>query len=101
MTTNERLYHLNDYLGFRIDIIAEQPKRWLGGSYYQLPTFEYYLVNCVDDKGGSYDFTRNNYKYTTSPRMCIDGVDRFNAEIILSYSYWMGTPFNFKTKLVY
>lgn len=35
--------------------------KWLFNNTNQLPTFEYYLQNCVIDKGGKYDFTKRNY----------------------------------------
>ena len=83
MTREQRFNNLIDFLDYRVDIIANNPNRWLYSfankerptSYHNLPTFEYYLKNCVIDKGGKYDFTKRLH----------------------NISYWMGTPFNFKT----
>lgn len=96
----ERLDHFENYLSIRIDIIAEQPNRWLGHSINQLPTFEYYLKNCVHDKGGAYDFIANRYTFIMKPRIRIDQKIRLSKKIKLSYSYWMSTPFNFKEELL-
>ena len=61
-TIDEQIAHFNDYLKYRIDIISNDIPRWLlKNTKYQLPTFEYYLQNCVIDKGGKYDFTKRNY----------------------------------------
>ena len=63
---NDKLVHLRDLIQIKIDLMCQQPDRWVGffhnGKYfwnakYQQPTFEYYYKNCVLDKGGEYDFT--------------------------------------------
>lgn len=94
----DRLDHFTDYLDYRIDIIANNPNRWLKTGYYQLPTFEYYLKNCVNDKGGAYDFTRNNYKshsqYIEPIRIEYQPREK-GLSRHYTYSMWMGTPFNF------
>jgi len=92
-----------EYLSYRIDIIANDPNRWLGDkTKFQLPTFEYYLNNCVNDKNGKYDFTKQSYftpmqvlkpisfKTQSSIQMQSKTLNRF-----IKHSYWMGTPFNY------
>ena len=95
----ERLDHFSDYLDYRIDIIANNPNRWLNSSPYQLPEFEYYLKNCVNDKGGKYDFTQRRYK---SYEQVLEPVrvqyQPRTKQLTRHYTYsmWMGTPFNFE-----
>jgi hypothetical protein len=103
-TIYENIEHYKDYLKLRIDIIANNPNRWLGNSKMQLPTFEYYLKNCVNDKGGKYDFTKRNY---STPSQVLEPISfhsqnkyamnskRLYRNII--HSMWMGTPFNYET----
>lgn len=100
----EKLDHLKDYLGYRLDIIANDTHRWMHSSPYQLPSFEYYLKNCVEDKGGKYDFTRRLY---STPSQHLEPISfhsqssnqmsskRLYRRII--HSSWMGTPFNYQT----
>ena len=111
MDFEEKLNHLSDYLKHRTDIIVQNPNRWLNyvgadgrvnTSYYNLPSFEYYLKNCVQDKGGAYDFTKRRYK---TPSQILKPIETANFTNIISknskykrrllYSNWMGTPFNF------
>lgn len=97
MTIDEKIEHLKDYLKHRLDIIYNDIPRWTSNAKYQLPTFEYYLQNCIIDKGGKYDFTKK-YKspiFTTN----IEIKDSFFKDkvVVESYGYyssWMGTPFN-------
>lgn len=58
MSYEDELRHYSDWLGIRIELSLRHPTRFLQG-YYQLPTFDYYIKNCVLDKGGGYDFTRS------------------------------------------
>lgn len=96
----ERLDYFEDYLAIRIDIISNYPSRWLGPSYNELPLFEYYLKNVINDVAGPYDFTVRRYKSVKQT------LTRINVEFeskgcelsrYMSYSRWMGTPFNFQT----
>ena len=99
-TIYENIEHYKQYLKLRIDIIANDPNRWLGNSKMQLPTFEYYLKNCVNDKGGKYDFTKRNY---STPAQVLEPISfhsqnkyamnskRLYRSII--HSMWMGTAF--------
>ena len=103
-TIYENIEHYKEYLKLRIDIIANDPNRWLGNSKMQLPTFDYYLKNCVNDKGGKYDFTKRNY---STPAQELEPITfhsqnkyamnskRLYRNII--HSMWMGTPFNYET----
>ncbi len=100
-TIEEQIEHFKDYLKFRIDIISNDPKRWLfSSSKYQLPTFEYYLQNCVIDKGGKYDFTKRNYGNSMDVRelKIKDSVIDSTKKVTLktTFSIWMGTPFNYE-----
>jgi hypothetical protein len=100
----EELEHYKDYSKFRVDIIANNPNRWLSTGRLQLPNFEYYLKHCVNDKGGKYDFTKRNY---STPAQVLDPISfhsqskyamnstRLYRSIV--HSMWMGTPFNYKT----
>jgi hypothetical protein len=100
----EQLDHYKDFLVFRCDIIANDTKRWLGSSKNQLPSFEYYLKNCVEYKGGKYDFTVKRY---STPAQTLEPITfhsqnkhqmsskRLYRTII--HSFWMGTPFNYET----
>lgn len=97
--TFERLDHFSDYLDYRLDIMANNPNRWLKTGYYQLPTFEYYLDNCVNDNGGKYDFTQRRYKSHTQTLNPIRiEFEPRGKQLTRHYTYsmWMGTPFNFK-----
>lgn len=100
--------YFKDYLAVRNDIIADNPFWWLGTAKYQLPTFEYYVKNCIEDKGGKYDFTQRNYStyaqvlepiensQNTSVRMNNGKLYRF-----VTYSMWMGSPFNYKEEIIF
>ena len=72
-----------------------------------MPTFEYYLKNCVLDKDGPFDYTKRRYK--SHSQILIPDIDFANGKkrplmkIIqkkifstVIYSYWKGTPFNYK-----
>lgn len=99
----ERLDHLSDYLDHRLDIIANNPNRWLKTGYYQLPTFDRYMEHCVNNSGGKYDFTKRRYKSHSQTLEPIrieyqpreKGLSRY-----YTYSMWMGTPFNFNMKII-
>jgi len=106
MTTDEKIEHFKDYLRYRIDIISNDIDRWLlKNSKYQLPTFEYYLQNCVIDKGGNYDFTIRRYgnqkdvKEMNVKNQCID--KSLKVSYGVNYSMWMGTPFNYENNVIY
>ena len=95
----KRLDHFSNYLDHRIDIIANNPNRWLKTGFYQLPTFEYYLENCVNDKGGAYDFTERRYKSHTQTLESVRIEHQPRTKELkryFRYSMWMSTPFNFK-----
>jgi hypothetical protein len=100
----ENLEHLKDYLNYRTDIVVNDANRWMGTSKNQLPTFEYYLKNCVYDSGGKYDFTVRRY---STPAQVLEPITFHsqNKHLMNSkrmyrfivYSMWMGTGFNYKT----
>lgn len=94
---DENFLHLQDYLKYRIDIISNNPNRWLGSSFYELPTFEYYLKNCVLDKGGNYDFTERKYGNESSSHLFQIRNSTKKVQFNVRYSMWMGTAFNFET----
>jgi len=104
LTIEERAEYFTEYLGVRLDIICNNPGRWLDTAYYQLPTFEYYLNNVIYDKGGKYDFTQRLYNsYATSTDIIHDdrkwGLKMLGQKTAYKYiksSCWMGTEFNFK-----
>lgn len=95
------------YQKFKIEIIASDPKRWcLSSAKYELPTFEYYLENCIKNKGGKYDFTIRRYKTHLESLPKINSVlyDKLfekqkNITRKIEFSIWMGTPFNFNEKI--
>ena len=105
---NDVLSHISDWIAIRLELMANEPRRWLGydhngrwfkNAYYQLPTFEYYMKNCVDDKGGKYDFTMRRYsshRETIKP-MSEQGFtdEKGGGSRILRHAIYMGTPFNF------
>lgn len=105
MTIDEKFEHFSDYLKYRIDIIANDPERWLNkSSKHQLPKFEYYLKNCVEDKGGKYDFTIRRYSTPAQNLMPISFCSQSHIQMEsrplyrwVEHSFWMGTPFNYKT----
>ena len=106
LTINEKIEHFKDYLKYRIDIISNSPNKWLHDKMkYQLPTFEYYLKNCVFDKNGKYDFTKRNYGNSIDIKelKIKDSVVDRNKTIILktTYSIWMETAFNFNDEINY
>lgn len=100
----ENIEYYKEYLKLRIDIIANNPNRWFGVSKYNLPSFEYYLENCVKDKNGRYDFTQQNYStpsqvlepisFHSQTKYIMDSKRLYRS---IKYSMWMGTPFNYKT----
>jgi len=96
--------HFIDYLGYRLDIISNNPRWWLGKPKYNLPTFENYLQNCVLDKNGCYDFTKRNYlsqreeiSFTTKNSII---KQETKIQIQIRYSIYMGTPFNFEKQVL-
>ena len=100
-TIDEQIAHFKDYLKYRIDIISNDIPRWLlKNTKYQLPTFEYYLQNCVINKGGKYDFTKRNYGNSMDVRelKIKDSVIDSTKKVTLktTFSIWMGTPFNYE-----
>lgn len=53
-------------------------KSFNGLRVHQLPTFKYYIENCIENKEGPYDFTR-----------------RYSIHSSLKCSFYMGTGFNY------
>ena len=108
MTIDEKFEHLSNWLQIRTDIICNNPDKWLRDyKKNYLPSFEYYLKNCVEDKGGDYDFTVRRYRTYSERIYPIES--EFKPQLKLSqkiinieveYSYWMGTPFNYKQKII-
>ena len=106
MTPTEKLNHLKDYISYRTDIISDKPNWWLTTAKNELPSFDYYIKNCVEDKGGKYDFTKRRY---TTHATILDKIERVNYQPskchqkdvyrTIEYSYWMSSPFNFKEKI--
>jgi len=97
------LDNLQEYLNHRIDIMCNNPKLWIKQPQL-LPTFDYYVKNCIEDKGGKYDFTVRRYvkevnKYKPSMSCNFINVIHELPEVntITKHSYWMSTPFNFKS----
>ena len=105
MEIEEKINHFKEYLKYRLDIIGNNPNWWLGKAKYQLPTFEYYLQNCVIDKGGKYDFTIRKYNNQIDLKefnIKNSAINRnIKAIFKTTHSYWIGTPFNFKDELIY
>lgn len=100
-TIDEQIVHFKDYLKYRIDIISNDIPRWLlKNTKYQLPNFEYYLQNCVIDKGGKYDFTKRNYGNSMDVKelKIKDSIIDRTKKVTLktTFSMWMGTPFNYE-----
>ena len=107
---NEIDIRLNCLANYAV-IIAElkSSKSFENDRTHQLPTFEYYIENCIKNKGGAYDFTRNNYKsvrttilkdYTPAMGIIVSNksINSHSDTIVRetkSWSYWMGTAFNF------
>jgi len=102
MTTTDKLIHLRDYLNHRLDIIYSDFSSWQGLRKHNLPTFDYYMENCVEDKGGAYDFTVRRYwkndTLTEDTNVLHESRDFKSTKVVrkTSYSIWMGTPFNYK-----
>jgi hypothetical protein len=100
----KRIHYYKKYLRYRCDIIANDPKRWLGVSKLELPSFDYYLKNCVEDKGGKYDFTVRRY---STPTQHLNPISfnsqnkyQMDSKILyrnITHSMWMATAFNYKT----
>ena len=100
-TIDEQIEHFKNYLKYRIDIISNDIPRWLlKNTKYQLPTFEYYLKNCVIDKNGKYDFTQRIYGNIMDIKelQIKDSLIKRSKKVKLTtiHSMWMGTPFNFE-----
>ena len=100
----KELINLETYLNHRIDIIYNNPSWWLR-NLELLPTFEYHKVNCIEDKGGKYDYTvrryvkeRNIYKPSGECNFTPVKHELKTVKSIVKHSYWMGTPFNFEMK---
>lgn len=100
---DEHIKEFKEYINIIIDINAngfiKRPK-------HQLPTFEYYKENVINDRGGKYDFTKQRYKTRAVKIEPFGNIDfqirPINDDFIYTqkyyykYSYWMGVPFNFK-----
>ena len=100
----KQLDELSTYLNHRIDIICNDPIKWLKDLEF-LPTFEYHKANCIDDKGGKYDYTvrrytkeRNIYRPSEECNFTPIKHELKTVSSIVKHSYWMGTPFNFEMK---
>lgn len=85
-----------NYIDLRLDIISQNPDRWLGYNKRELPSFEYYLLN--KDK-----LLKRNYKTHAEQTKVIDWfspykIERKSKKVMtwVEYSSWMGTPYNFK-----
>jgi len=102
------LNNISDWIAIRLELMANEPRRWCGyqhknrwfkNAYYQLPTFKEYMDNCVNDKGGKRDFTKQCYTThieSIKPMTRLGYSDKSGgAKRTLRYSYYMGTPFNF------
>ena len=68
-----------------------------------LPSFDYYLQNCVIDKGGNYDFTVRRYKTHFEKTKNINHTDKPLMNKVqkcvlvgVEFSRWHFTPFNYK-----
>lgn len=95
-----------EYLFWRASIIAGDPDRWTHSRMkYQLPSFEYYLKNCIFNAGGYSDFRvrrwgKSNFLQTVKLPYCRPyyGIDYEEKTIGRTkiYSMWMGTMFNFE-----
>ena len=107
MDIEEKLNHLSEFLQYRTDIVCNNPDYWLSGTQGNyLPTFEYYIQNCVLDKGGAYDFTKRRYKthaeviipitHSDKPQMNQCQKKVFSS---VEFSRWHFTAFNFKQKV--
>lgn len=105
MEFTEKIEHLADWVSIRADIRANDFSKWSGNMHNQLPSFEYYIKNCVIDKGGKYDFTKRTYgnngavlESINYPKIEFEvrAVKDFSIEKRVRYSNWMGTPFNIK-----
>jgi len=103
MDYNEKLDHLLDFINHRIDILWND-KRWIN-TLPQLPTFDYYIKNCILDKGGAYDFTERRYNHAidlgkaSRDHNILYKKRSFESKHVMvniAYSIWMGTAFNFK-----
>jgi hypothetical protein len=107
MTIEESLDHFKNYLHIRIDIICGKPDYWSKRyNKNKLPSFEYYLQNCVIDKGCNYDFTVRRYSTHTEVILPIESSTKNFLKdsqrkiySTVKYSYWMGTPFNYKQEI--
>ncbi len=106
---NDVLSNVSDWIAIRLELMTNEPRRWVGfehkgnwfkNAYYQLPTFDYYMQNCVNDKGGKYDFTKRRYcshRETIKPMSERGFTDeKGGGSRILRHSIYMGTHFNFK-----
>jgi len=102
MTVYEWERHYSDYLKVKLQIQMADLDRWLlSYSKYELPTFEYYITYCVIDKGGRYDFTVRRYgneeRKSEAWFRNASVHQKVNIDVVLKYSMYMGTPFNFKS----
>jgi len=98
------LENLQEYLNHRIDIICNSPQRWLN-DLKNLPTYEYFIKNCIEDKGGKYDFTvrrfvKENNIYQPSKVCNFENVihNLPTVKTVTKHSIWMSTPFNFNSE---
>ena len=101
------LNNISDWIAIRLELMANEPKRWVGfnhngkwfnNAFNQLPTFQEYVTNCVNDKGGRYDFTKQGYSTHQDIIKPLSMMGHKGGTVktrILRYSYYMGTPFNF------
>lgn len=107
MTIDEKLNHLSDYMGYVVDIICNKPHYWLGEFHKnKLPNFDYYIKNCVLDKGGVYDFTVRRYRTHSEVIMPIAHHDKPQMKFAqkkvystVNFSRWHFTAFNYKQEI--
>jgi len=101
---NKQLDYFLEYQKYKLDIISNDIPRWMySNARYNLPSFEYFIENCINDKGGKYDFTKQNYSSHLSD-YCFDLSNatikkNVNVSCKIIHSMWMGTPFNFDTQI--
>ena len=104
LSIDEKFNHLSDYLQYRTDIICNKPDYWLNDIHKNyLPSFDYYLQNCVIDKGGNYDFTVRRYKTHFEKTKNINHTDKPLMNKVqkcvlvgVEFSRWHFTSFNYK-----
>ena len=97
---DKHIIEFKEYLNVIIDINCNGH---IYRSKHQLPSFDFYKTNVINDRGGNYDFTLR--RYITHPQIILHfgcvlheyrvGLDSAK-EVRYKYSMWMGIPFNFE-----